>query len=373
MRPTRVEINLDNIAYNISEIQRRIGDKVNIMAVVKANGYGHGAVEVARIAIESGAQWLAVAMLEEAVELREDGIQSPILVLGLSPPAEAEELVKYKLAQAVCTRELAQALSAEARLMGQATKVHVKVDTGLGRLGILPEEVTGFISEISHLKGIEIEGIFTHFSAVDEDKSFTELQIKRFKELVVSLEKAGIHIPVKHAANSAAVLDIPSSYFDLVRPGIMLYGLYPSLKVTHSIHLKPAMSFKTQVAYLKTVPAGISLSYGRTFITRKKSRIATLPVGYADGYTRALSNKGEVLIKGKRAPVVGRVCMDMILVDVSHIPDVKVGDEVVLFGRQDGAQLSVDEIASKMGTINYEVVCGIDRRVPRVYIKGDKN
>lgn len=373
MRPTRVEINLDNIAHNISEIQRRIGDKVKIMAVVKANGYGHGAVEVARTALESGVEWLAVAMLEEAVGLREDGIQSPILVLGLSPPAEAGELVKYRLAQAVCTGELAQALSAEAKLQGQDAKVHVKVDTGLGRLGILPEEVRGFISEISHLKGIEIEGIFTHFSVAGKDRRFTELQMKKFQGMLASLEKAGIRIPVKHAANSAAVLDTPSSYFSLVRPGIALYGLYPSLKVTHSIHLKPAMSFKTQVAYLKTVPAGVSLSYGRTFVTRKKSRIATLPVGYADGYSMALSNRGEVLIKGKIAPVVGRVCMDMTLVDVTHIPDVKVGDEVVLFGSQDGAQLSADEVASKIGTINYEVLCGIDRRVPRVYIKGDKD
>ena len=373
MRPTRVEINLDNIAYNISEIQRRIGDKVKIMAVVKANAYGHGAVEVARTALESGAQWLAVAMLEEAVELREHGIQSPILVLGPSPPAEAQELVKYRLAQAVCTGELVQALSAEAKGQAQDAKVHVKVDTGLGRLGILPEEVRGFIKDISRLKSIKIEGIFTHFSVAGEDRRFTELQMKKFQGMLASLEKTGIRIPVKHAANSAAVLDTPSSYFSLVRPGIMLYGLYPSLKVTHSIHLEPAMSFKTQVAYLKTVPAGISLSYGRTFVTRKKSRIATLPVGYADGYSIALSNRGEVLIKGKRAPVVGSVCMDMTLVDVTHITDVKVGNEVILFGRQDGAQLSADEVASKIGTINYEVLCGIDRRVPRVYIKGDKS
>lgn len=373
MRPTRAEINLDNIAYNIGEIRKGIGDKVKIMAVVKANGYGHGAVEVARVATESGVEWLAVAMLEEAVELREDGIQLPILILGLSRPAEAQELIKYRLAQAVCVREVAQALSAEARSGGGTAKVHVKVDTGLGRLGILPEEVTGFVKEMYRLEGIEVEGIFTHFSVADEDKSFTELQIKKFQEVLASLERAGIRIPVKHSANSAAVLDIPSSYLDLVRPGIMLYGLYPSPKVTHRIHLKPAMSFKTQVAYLKTVPAGVSLSYGRTFTSRRKSRIATLPVGYADGYSIALSNKGEVLIKGKRAPVVGKVCMDMTLVDVTHIPDVKVGDEVVLFGRQDGAEISADEVASKIGTINYEVVCGIGKRVPRVYIKGDKN
>ena len=367
-----MEINLNNIVYNISEIRKRIGDKVKIMAVVKANGYGHGAVEVAKIALKSGAQCLAVATLEEAVELRKAGIQSSILVFGLSPPTQAQQIVKHNLSQTVCNMDLVRALSTEAQFQGKTAKIHVKVDTGMGRLGIAPEKVTDFVKQISHLKGIEIEGIFTHFSVADKDKSFTELQIKRFKEVVANLEKEGIHIPIKHTANSAAILDVPSSYFDLVRPGIMLYGLYPSTKVNHTINLKPVMSFKTEVAFLKTVPAGASLSYGRTFTTKEKSIIATLPVGYADGYSRALSNKGEVLIKGKRAPVVGTICMDMTLVDVSHIPDVRVGDEVVLFGRQEGAQISVDELSSKIGTINYEIVCGISKRVPRIYIRGDK-
>jgi len=369
MRPTRVEINLDNIAHNIQQVRRRVDDKVKIMAIVKANGYGHGAVEIAKVAIENGVEWLGVATVEEGIQLRESGIRSPILILGLSPPKQAQEVIKYRLSQTVCDKKLAKALSNDAKSCGQVAKVHVKVDTGMGRLGVYPGKATGFVKEISHFEGIEIEGIFTHFSVAGEDKDFTKLQIERFKEVVVNLKKEGIHLSLKHAANSAAILDIPSSYFNLVRPGITLYGLYPSPKVTRTASLKPAMSFKTEIVYLKKVPAGCSLSYGRTFTTKKKSIIATLPVGYADGYPRALSNKGEVLIKGKRAPVVGTVCMDMILVDVTHIPDVKVGDEVVLFGKQDSAEITIDEITSKTGAINYEIICGISKRVPRVYIK----
>ncbi|MBE0478881.1 alanine racemase [Candidatus Aerophobetes bacterium] len=367
MRPTRVQINLENIAYNIEQIRAKVGNKVNIMAVVKANGYGHGAIQVAKTALKSGCEWLAVATVEEGVELREAEIKSPILILGISPPEQAEDIVKYELSQTICDKKLARALSDEAKSQNRIAKVHIKVDTGMGRIGIFPEKVKEFIKKIAHLKCIKIEGIFTHFSSAEEDKDFTHLQIENFKKAISGLEKEKIHIPLKHAANSAAILHVPSSCFELVRPGIMLYGLYPSLMITHSILLKPAMSFKTQIVYLKTVPAGVSLSYGRSFTTTKKSLIATLPVGYADGYSRALSNKGEVLIKGKRAPVVGAVCMDMILVDVTRIPEVNVGDEVVLFGKQEGAEISVDELASKIGTINYEVICGISKRVPRVY------
>lgn len=371
--PTRVEINLDNIAYNIQQIGRNATPELKVMAVVKADGYGHGAVQVARVAARRGIEWLGVAKLEEGVQLRESGIQSPILILGLSGPPQAQEILKYRLSQTVYTRELARALSAQAERLGQTAKVHVELDTGMGRAGVMPEEATSFFKEISHLQGIKVEGAFTHFSVADKkDKSFTELQIKRFSETIANLEKEGIPIPLKHAANSAATLDIPSSYFDLIRPGIMLYGLYPSPEVSHRPHLKPAMSFKTKVAFLKTVPAHISLSYGRTFTTKKRSRIVTLPIGYADGYTRALSNRAEVLIKGKRAPVVGTICMNMTLVDVTRIPDAEVGDEVVLFGKQDGAEISVDELASKIGTINYEVLCNVGEKGPRVYISEKK-
>ncbi len=371
MRPTRVEIDLDSIAYNIHQIRKKVGNKTKIMAVMKANAYGHGAVEVAKVAIDAGAQWLAVALVEEAIQLREAGIQSPILILGSTPPDQVHEVIKYNLSQTVCSRELIETLSNEAQSWNQTAKVHIKVDTGLGRLGIFPEEVAAFVKESSCLEGIEIEGIFTHFSVADEDKAFTELQIKKFKEVISNLEREKIHIPLKHAANSAAVVGFASSYFNLVRPGIILYGLYPSPEMNRTIPLKPAMSFKTKITYLKRVPAGYSLSYDRTFTTKRKSLIAILPVGYADGYPRALSNKGEVLIKGKRAPVVGMICMDMTLVDVTHIPDVKVGDEVVLFGKQNGAQISADEIASKSGLINYEILCGISKRVPRIYKRRD--
>lgn len=372
MRPTRAEVSLDNISSNIQQIRKRVGDKVKIMAVVKADGYGHGATRVAKTVLQNKAEWLAVATVEEALQLREEGINSPILVFGLSPPEQAREVVRHQLSQTVCTKDLACALSDEARRQQQAARVHVEVDTGMGRLGISPEKAGRFIKEILCLKGVQIEGIFTHFSVADEDKDFTQLQIKRLKQTTSSLEKEKTHIPLKHAANSAAIMDIPSSYFDLVRPGIMVYGLYPSPRTNRTLPLKPAMSFKTQVIYLKKVPAGYSLSYGRTFTTRKKSLIATLPVGYADGYPRALSNKGEVLVKGKKAPVVGRVCMDMTLVDVTHIPDTKVGDEVLLFGKQENEEILVDELATKTGTINYELVCGISKRVPRVYINERK-
>jgi len=361
MRPTRVEIDLDSIAYNIHQIRKKVGNKTKTMAVMKANAYGHGAVEVAKVAIDAGAQWLAVALVEEGIQLREAGIQSPILILGSTPPDQVHEVIKYNLSQTVCSRELIETLSNEAQSWNQTAKVHIKVDTGLGRLGIFPEEVAAFVKESSCLEGIEIEGIFTHFSVADEDKAFTELQIKKFKEVISNLEREKIHIPLKHAANSAAVVGFASSYFNLVRPGEM----------NRTIPLKPAMSFKTKITYLKRVPAGYSLSYDRTFTTERKSLIAILPVGYADGYPRALSNKGEVLIKGKRAPVVGMICMDMTLVDVTHIPDVKIGDEVVLFGKQNGAQISADEIASKSDLINYEILCGISKRVPRIYKRRD--
>jgi len=372
-RPTRVEVNLDAIAHNIQLIRKKVTSRVKIMAVVKADGYGHGAIEVAKTAIESGADYLAVAIPEEGLELRRAGIEAPILVLGLIPPEKVQVIVEHNLTQTICTKELAEALSAKAQELDRVAKVHVKVDTGMGRIGVLPEDVVNFIKQISNLKGIRIEGIFTHFSEADKkDKTFTELQIARFKQIITKLERIGIQIPIKHAANSAGILDLPSSYFDLVRPGIMIYGLYPSKEIIHTLNLKPAMSFKTAVAYLKTVPPRTPISYGRTFITQKESVIATLPVGYADGYNRLLSNKGEVLIRGRRAPVVGRVCMDMTVVDVSHIPGVRVGDEVVLFGKQGDDEISIDEVAYKINTINYEVVCNIGKRVPRIYLKDGK-
>jgi alanine racemase len=374
IRPTRVEIDLNAIAHNIQAVRSKVGDGVKIMAVVKADGYGHGATEVAKVALQSRADCLGVAIPEEGVELRLSGITAPILVLGLTPAEKVQEVIKYNLSQALSTTELAEALSAEAQKSGKVAKVHIKVDTGMSRIGVPPEEAVDFVKQILTLKAIEIEGIFTHFSVSDsvsnaEDKSFTELQIDKFKQVVARLEENGIQIPIKHAANSAGVLNFPSSYFDMVRPGIIIYGLYYSRGVAVAENLEPAMSFKTAIIYLKTVASEASISYGRTFTTKKESIIATLPVGYADGYNRLLSNKGEVLIKGRRAPIVGRVCMDMTMIDVSHIPEVKIGDEVVLFGKQGDAEIPMDEIADKTNTIVNEVACCIGKRVPRVYLR----
>jgi len=374
IRPTRVEIDLNAIAHNIQAVRRKVGGEVKIMAVVKADGYGHGATEVANVALQSGAACLGVAIPEEGIELRSSGIKAPILIFGLTPPHEVQEVIKHDLSQTVSTKELAEALSIEAQELGKAAKVHVKVDTGMSRIGVPPEDALNFVKQISQLKAIQIEGIFTHFSVSDsisnaEDKTFTELQIDKFKQVVARLEENGIQIPIKHAANSAGVLNFPSSYFDMVRPGIMLYGLYYSREVAVAENLQPAMSFKTAIIHLKTVPPETSISYGRTFVTEKESIIATLPVGYADGYNRLLSNKGEVLVKGRRAPIVGRVCMDMTMIDVSHIPEVKMGDEVVLFGKQGDAEIPMDEIADKTNTIINEVACSIGKRVPRVYLR----
>ena len=374
IRPTRVEINLEAIAHNIQAIRQKVGQTVKIMAVVKGDGYGHGAVEVANVALQSGASYLAVAIPEEGVELRLSGIKAPILIFGLTPPDKVQNVVRYDLTQTICTTESAEALSAKAQESGKVAKVHIKVDTGMSRIGVMPEDAVKFVKEIFKLKAIGVEGIFTHFSAADsisntEDRTFTELQISRFKEVIAELEGNGIQIPLKHAANSAGTLKFSSSYFDMVRPGIIIYGLNPSTEVTDVVNLEPAMSFKTAIVYLKTVPPGASIGYGRTFITEKESVIATLPVGYADGYNRLLSNKGEVLVRGKRAPVIGRVCMDMTMIDVTHIPEVKIGDEVVLYGKQGCAEISVDEIANNIGTIPYEVVSTVGKRVPREYLR----
>jgi alanine racemase len=365
-RATKAIIDLGAIAYNIAEMRKKIGDKRNLMAVVKADGYGHGAVEVSRTALGSGADWLGVALPEEGQQLREAGIEAPILVVGLIQPEEAYKVVKSELAQAVASFELLEALDYEANKNSTKISVHVKIDTGMGRIGIKPEETVSFVRKVQSFNNLHLEGVFSHFSSADEkDKTFSKRQLRLFNQVINELHAAGIEVPKKHIANSAAILDLPESYYDMVRPGIMIYGLYPSREVSHSIELKPAMTFKTKIAAVKVVPPGTPISYGRTFITKKKTTVATLPVGYADGYSRLLSNRAEVLIKGRRVPVIGTVCMDMCMVDVSSMEDVRPGDEVTLFG----GDLPVDEIAAKIGTINYEVVCAVSKRVPRIYVQ----
>ena len=336
------------------------------MAVVKADGYGHGALPVSRAALKSGADCLAVAIPEEGQELRAGGIACPVLVFGLIQPCEAWKTVTAGLEQTVCSVELLDALDQESRNRCVKTSVHIKVDTGMGRIGLAPEDVVEFARRVTSCPSIVLEGVYSHFSCADErDKEFSHAQVKRFNEVLRALEAAGISVRTRHMANSAAVLDIPEAHFDMVRPGIMIYGLYPSPDVSHSVVLRPAMSFVTRICQVKVVPRGTPIGYGATFVTSKRSTVATIPVGYADGYRRLLSNKAAVIVREKRVPLLGRVAMDMCMVDVTSVPDVRTGDDVVLFG----VGLPVEETASIIGTNNYEVVTGIGKRVPRVYIQ----
>lgn len=364
-RATRAIIDLGAISHNVAAIRKKIGSQRGLMAVVKADGYGHGAVEVSRTALRNGADSLAVALPEEGQHLREAGIEAPILVLGLIQPEEAWKVVDSRLDQTVSSIALLEALDREAASASTQVNIHVKVETGLGRIGVEPHEVVLFLRRARSYRNLKVAGLFSHFSAADErDKTFSQHQLQLFEQTIREIRHAGIELPQRHMANSAATLDLPESYYDLVRPGLIIYGLYPSTEVSHSIEVKPAMTLKTKVCYLKTVPQGTPISYGRTFVTQKQTRVATLPLGYGDGYKRALANKGEVLIKGRRAPVIGRICMDMCMIDVSDVPDVQAGDEAIVFGQEPTA----DELAAKIGTINYEVVTTVGKRVPRVYV-----
>ncbi|MBA7602525.1 Alanine racemase 1 [subsurface metagenome] len=365
-RATRAIINLGAVSHNIAEIRKKIGNERGLMAMVKADGYGHGAVEVSRAALGSGADSLGVALPEEGQQLREAGIEAPILVVGLSQPEEAYKVVKFRLSQTVASVELLEALDSEAGKASTRVNVHVKVDTGMARIGINPDDAVSFVRRVMDFRNLNLEGIFSHFPSSDErDKTFSMGQIQLFNQVISSLQLAGIEVPKKHMANSGAVLDLPQSYYDMVRPGLMIYGLYSSEEVSRSIVLRPAMTLKTKVSQVKVVPSGTPISYGRTFTTRKKTTVATLSVGYGDGYNRLLSNRGEVLIKGRRVPIIGNVCMDMCMVDASSVEDIQPGDEVILFGEG----LPVEEIATKIGTIVNEVVAAVSKRVPRLYIQ----
>ncbi|HCD08946.1 MAG: Alanine racemase [Caldanaerobacter subterraneus] len=374
IRPTRAEIYLDNIVHNLSEVKRWVGKKVKIMGVVKANAYGHGACQVAKVLIENGVSYLGVATIEEALELRECGINIPILVIGYTPLPQAKELIVHNITQTVFDINYVKDLERIALNVGKKAKVHVKVDTGMGRIGYTDLNVAEKeIEKMMEMEGVEVEGIFSHFATSDEkDKTYAEQQFDMFKKLLESLKQKEINIPLKHIANSGAIIDLKYTYLDMVRPGIVLYGSYPSENVERPLDLRQTMGFKTKIVYIKEVPEGTSISYGRTFITKRKSKIATLPVGYADGFNRLLSNNHHVLVKGKYAPVIGRICMDQTMLDVTDIEGVEVGDDVTIFGNQDGEKITAEEIAKKLNTIPYEVYCGISRRVPRIYIyKGE--
>jgi len=363
------EINLDAVRRNVRAIREKVGPGVAIMPAVKANAYGHGAVKVSRAALEAGVDMLGVARIEEAVELRDAGIEAPILILGPPSPDAAPEIVGRDVTTAICDEDFARALSACASASGKTAKAHVKLDTGMGRVGVPVESALELILSVAALPGITIEGVFTHFpSADEEDSGFTKQQLAQFGNLISELESRGIRPRFVHAANSAAILDHPDSHFDLVRPGIMFYGLYPGANVGRSVAVQPVLTLKTRVVFLKEIPVGATVSYGRTFRAPRRTRVATIPIGYADGFSRLLSNRGQAIVNGRKVPVIGRVCMDLTMLDVTDVPGVQVGDEVVLYGTQGNERIGVEEVAAMIGTIPYEVLCAVGPRIPRVYL-----
>ncbi|MBD3347754.1 MAG: alanine racemase [Candidatus Eisenbacteria bacterium] len=372
---TWIEIDLDALESNIAEVRSRIQEGVGVILVVKADAYGHGAVEVARTAVESGVDMLGVATLHEGIELRQAGIDAPILILSPSMENETGAIVEYDLSCSVQSLAIGRALSRACVERRKKATVHVEVDTGMGRSGVLLEEAVPFVSAVAKLPEICLEGLFTHFPSSDDDPEFTETQVDSFLELLATLERKGLSVPLRHAANSGGVLGVPHSAespFNMVRPGLMVYGLTPSPASGADASLRQVMSFKSRIAQIRELPAGHPVSYGRTWRTSSEMRMGVVPAGYGHGYSWRLSNKGEVLVRGKRAPVIGRVTMDVTLIDLRGVPDASVGDEVVLFGRQGEDEVSVDEVAQKVGTINYEVICGIGKRVTRVYVQSGR-
>lgn len=372
------EINLDAIENNIKSIRRHVSESAKILGVVKADAYGHGYLEVARTLLENGADALAVACLDEAIQLRRCYIHCPILILGHSGCGDAETLVFYDVMPACFDFSLASAMSAAAIRLGKVAKIHIKIDTGMGRVGYrfandeeANKHTISEILRISKLPNVEINGIFTHFSvADDDDDEYTFLQFERFLKVCGILKEEGLNIPLRHCANSAALIRFPQMHLDMVRPGVILYGLNPSPFVDCSaLKLKPAMTLKAKITNVKTVEKGSSISYGRRFITDRKSKIATVPVGYADGYSRLLSNSAQVIAGGKLCNVVGNICMDQCMIDVTDVNTIAIGDEVILFGTGDNIELPVESLADKMGTINYEILCMIGKRIPRIYIR----
>ena len=366
---TYVTINLDAIVKNIDAVSAKVG--VPVMAVIKADAYGHGAVPVAKVLAEKCA-FFGVSSIAEAMELRNAGIQIPILVLGHTPSAAFREAIQKDIRPAIFSLEAAKALSQEALKLGKSARFHFAVDTGMSRIGFPVNEAAADIcAEIAHLPGIFAEGIFSHFATADcAELSRAKAQAERFDQFIEMLHQRGIHIPLCHLNNSAGVMNFPNCY-DMVRSGIVTYGLYPSDEVdTSRLDLTPALTWHSRVTHLQELPAGREISYGGTYVTTRPTKVATIPVGYADGYRRSLSGKFYVLIHGQKAPILGRICMDQMMVDVTHIPDIAVGDEVILIGQYDSECITMEKIAEAAGSFNYEFMVGISRRVPRYYVKG---
>ena len=376
-----VEIDLDALKNNIRRIRSYVRPETKILGVVKADAYGHGCVPVARTLLENGADWLAVACIDEGVQLRRSGITCPILILGHTSEEEAERVVHEDITPGCYSYALASALSRAASKLGKRAKIHIKLDTGMGRVGFrytedpeVNQKTVDTILKMAILPNLDINGIFTHFSVADEnDDDYTNLQFQRFQGICDRLKANGLEIPIRHCCNSAALIRFPKMHMDMVRPGIILYGLKPSEFVDCGrLHLHPVMQFKAKITNVKEVEEGVSISYGRRFQTLSAARIATIPVGYADGYSRTLSGKSQAIVGGKLCNLVGNICMDQCMIDVSSVNNIAIGDDVILFGRSDDIELPVESLAEKMGTINYEVLCAIGRRIPRVYLREGK-
>ncbi|MEE9499439.1 MAG: alanine racemase [Nitrospinaceae bacterium] len=378
-RATVAEIHLSNLRHNVQALRSLMKPGVQMMAVVKANAYGHGALSCTQAVLDAGADTLGVGIVSEGIELREQGIQAPIQVLVGIFPDEADDLIQHNLTTTLHSRSLAETLAQRAGLLEKEVGVHIKVDTGMGRLGVSPDQLPGLAEFITGLKNIRIESIFTHFSSADdEDPGFTQNQIERFQSALDQLKKAKFNVPLAHCANSAALLQFPESQYDRVRPGIALYGALPapalatvveSLSLENkNFSLRPVMQWKTRILTLNSLPKGTPVSYGKKFVTQRDSRIATLPVGYADGLGRLLTNRMQVLVRGHKVPQVGTICMDMCMIDVTDIAEAQEGDEVVLFGQQGKETITADEMAAQAGTVPYEILCGVSKRVPRIYL-----
>ena len=363
-----VEVDLDHFTHNWNELRRLVGPSVQILQVVKADAYGHGAIEISNMALQNGASWLGVANADEGVQLRVSGITAPILILSPSMESEISEIIKYRLIPSVSDVHFARILQHKYMEAGISGPIHIEIDTGMGRGGTMYKEALRAIHEIARCPNLILEGIFTHLSSGEQINDYSREQGRLFLDLLKKLRREGLTFPIRHMANSGGILNYPAFHFDLVRPGLMTYGIYPSRDTQDRARLEPVMSFKTRVALVKKFPRGYSIGYGRSYVTNRPTLIATIPVGYGDGYGVILSNRGEALIRGKRAPVVGRISMDMCTIDVSHIPDCQVGDVVTLMGKDGLEEITANDIAARVNTISYEILCMLGKRAPRIFI-----
>ena len=381
VKRTWAKVDVDNIKHNFNEIKKRLNPKTKLLCVLKADAYGHGAEFLVGEYEKLGADFFGVSNLDEAMQLRKAGAKKPILIFGYTPSECADILADNNISQAVFSLEYAKKLQKQCKNKGVKVKAHLKIDTGMSRIGFFAQDEESRnrsvdeILEISGMPEIEIEGMFTHFSVADDvtnNKEYTLNQIDNFKDIIKILEAKGLYIPLKHCCNSGALINFHDMQLDMVRAGVILYGLYPSDEIVGKIDLKPAMSLKTVVSQVKTIPKGTSVSYGRTFVSDREIKVASVAIGYADGYSIKFSNNSEMLVHGKRAKILGRVCMDQLMLDVSDIEGVAEGDEVIVFGGDGENNISVDELAKNIGTINYEIICLIGKRVPRIYAEGGK-